>query len=245
MKKLIVCILCLASMHGFAQFRLGVQGSFSSLNMWQSDGYGGLPTGLHTEAMNGFQGGLVGEYDLGYSGLVLQPAVMYAENGSHLVNTQGFYDTGNETIGLTDTHLKVYSIRVPINLLFKYELNSRVKVFIGAGPYIAKNISGSEKGNIYYVEDNNNTVELSRPLNNKAKMNSNTSLATQGITNITPFDFGADLLFGASYKKFDFSISYNRGFSRIYHTSYANAGNTFWNFTVAYTILGHDRKPKL
>jgi hypothetical protein len=245
MKKLIVCILCLVSMHGFAQFRLGVQGSFSSLNMWQSDAFGGLPTGLHTEAMNGFQGGLVGEYDLGYSGLVLQPAIMYAENGSHLVNTMGFTSAPNETIGLTDTHLKYYSIRVPVNLLYKYELNSRVRVFVGAGVYVAKNISGSEKGKIYYVENDNNTVELSRPLDNTAKMSTGISNATQGTTNIAPVDFGLDLLFGASYKKFDFSISYNRGLSRMYHTTYANAGNTFWNFTVAYRIFGHYRKPKL
>ncbi len=245
MKKLIVCILCLVSIHSFAQFRLGVQGSFSSLNMWQSDGYGGLPTGLHTEAMNGFQGGLVAEYDLGYSGLVLQPGVVFAENGSHFVNTQGFYESPNESIGLTDTHLKVYSVRVPINLIYKYELNSRVHVFAGAGLYVAKNISGTEKGHIYYVEDSNPGVELSSLLDNKAKFHSNTSQATQGITNITPFDFGADLLFGASYKKWDFTMSYNRGFSRIYHSTYANAGNTFWNFTVAYTIFGHYRKPKL
>ncbi len=90
-----------------------------------------------------------------------------------------------------------------------------------------------------------NYVTFSNTINNKASLNTNVSSATQGVTNITPFDFGADILFGASYKKFDLSINYNRGLSRIYHTNYVNAGNTFWNFTLAYTIFGHYRKPKL
>ena len=50
MKKLIVCILCLASTHLFAQFRLGIQGSLSSVNMWQTDQIGGLPTGAQDPA---------------------------------------------------------------------------------------------------------------------------------------------------------------------------------------------------
>jgi hypothetical protein len=69
MKKLIVCILCLASTHLFAQFRLGIQGSFSTLNCWQSDQIGGLPTNAITGQLSGFQAGVFAEYDLGYSGL--------------------------------------------------------------------------------------------------------------------------------------------------------------------------------
>jgi hypothetical protein len=250
MKKLIICVLCFASTHAFSQFRLGVEGSFSSLNFWQSDGFGGLPARYQTWAMNGFSGGLVAEYDLGYSGLVLQPAIVYAENGSHVQNVQGFVNPPNAIIGLSNTSLKVYSVRVPINLIYKYAINDRLRVFGGAGPYVAKNISGTEKGYYegYYTNQMNSDgsyVTFSNTIDNKAKFNNNPSSATQGVTNITSFDFGGDIVIGASYKKFDLSINYSRGFSRIYHTTYVNAGNTFWNFTLAYTIFGHYRKPKL
>jgi hypothetical protein len=246
MKKLIICALCFVSYHGFAQFRLGVQGSFSSLNFWQTDGYSGLPTQLQTNAINGFQAGLVAEYDLGYTGLVLQPALMYAENGSHLVNVQGFVDPPNEVIGVSNTTLKIYSIRLPINLLYRIEANKNLRFFVGFGPYIAKNVAGTEKG-YYQGYDNPAGADLpfTKPIDNKAKISSDPSSATQGVTNIASFDFGVDGLIGASYKKWELSASWNRGFSRLYHTTYANTGNVFWNFTLAYMIFGHNRKPQL
>ncbi len=145
MKKLIICVLCFASTHAFSQFRLGVQGSFSSLNFWQTDGYGGVPASYQTWAMNGFSGGLVAEYDLGYSGLVLQPAIVYAENGSHVQNVKGFVDPPNETIGLSNTSLKVYSIRVPINLVYKYAINDRLRVFWRCGGLYCQKHFGNGK----------------------------------------------------------------------------------------------------
>ncbi len=244
MKKLIVCVLCLSSTHLFAQLRLGVQGSFSSLNMWQTDQIGGLPTGAQTRQLNGFQAGLFAEWDLGYSGLVLQPALMYAENGTNFGNTQGFQDNGNYAIGYSSTYLRINSVRLPINLVYKYAISNKWKVFIGVGPYLAKNIGGTEKG--YYQIIYLSTDEPSAyAINNKLHTSSNPSYAPGGMSNVTAFDFGADVLLGFSYKRFDFSASYNRGFTELYHTTYTDLGNDFWNFTVGYTLFGHYRKPKL
>jgi len=61
MKKLMICILCLASIPAFAQFRLGVQGSFSALNYWATDGFGGLPSQEFTWGKNGYQAGVFAE----------------------------------------------------------------------------------------------------------------------------------------------------------------------------------------
>src|ERR1700744_1110226 len=172
MKKLIVCVLCFTATHSFAQFRLGVQGSFSSLNFWQTSGFGGLPTGLQTWAMNGFQAGAVAEYDLGYSGLMLQPALMYAVNGSHLGNTVGFNDPPNETIGFSDTHVKAYSIRLPVNIVYRFDINPKLRFFAGLGPYMALDISGTEKG--YYTGNDISSgtyVPFNRPIDNKAHLN--------------------------------------------------------------------------
>jgi hypothetical protein len=244
MKKLIVCILCFASTHVFAQLRFGIQGSFSALNCWQSDGIGGLPTGAQTREMNGFQGGLFAEYDLGYSGLSIQPALMLAENGTNFGNTEGFIDNANYTIGYSSTYLRVYSIRLPVNLLYRFQINDKFGVFAGFGPYLAKNISGTEKGYGQIVYTSNNEA-AAFVINDKANLSTAASNGTQGVTNIAPFDFGADLLLGVSYKKFDISFSYNRGFTQLYHTTFTDLGNVFWNFTVGYTLFGHHRKPQL
>lgn len=244
MKKLIVCILCLASTHLFAQFRLGVQGSFSSLNCWQADGIGGLPTGAQTRQLNGFQAGLVAEYDLGYSGLVIQPALMYAENGTNLGQTAGFIDNANYNIVYTSTYLRVYSIRLPVNLVYKYAITDKWRVFAGVGPYIAKNISGDEKGYAQIVYDGNNQSGAF-PINNKLHFSTDQSYAPGGVSNVASVDFGADLMLGLSYKKIDLSFTYNRGFTQEYHTTYLDLGNQFWNFTLGYTLFGHYRKPQL
>jgi hypothetical protein len=244
MKKLIVCILCLASTHLFAQFRLGVQGSFSTVNCWQTDQIGGLPTGAQTRQLNSYQAGLFAEYDLGYSGLVLQPALMYAENGTNFGNTIGFIDNANYSIGYSSTYLRVYSLRLPINLVYKFAISDKWKVFAGVGPYIAKNLGGTEKG-YYQVVYSANDQPGAFPINNTLKFSSNPSYAPGGTSNVTAFDFGADFLIGFSYKRIDISASFNRGFTQIYHTTYTDLGNQFWNFTVGYTLFGHARKPKL
>lgn len=244
MKKLIVCILCLASTHLFAQFRLGIQGSFTTSNWWQSDQIGGLPTGAQTRQLNAFQAGLFAECDLGYSGIVIQPALMLAENGTNLGNTVGFVDNANYSIGYSSTYLRVYSVRLPVNIIYKYAITNKWKVFGGIGPYLAKNISGSEKG-YYQVVYSANNQPGAFPINNTMKISGNPSYAPGGVSNVTAFDFGADILIGFSYKRFDVSACFNRGFTEIYHTTYTDLGNQFWNFTVGYTLFGHGRKPKL
>ena len=247
MKKLLICILCFAVTQTYAQIRVGVQGSFSSLNFWQGQGYGGSPSGVNTWAINGYQAGIVAEYDLGHTNLILQPAVLYAENGSHLGNRLGFPNLGDVNIDFSNTTIKLYAIRVPINLLYKWQVNDKLRILAGLGPYIAKHVSGTEKG--YYLADSVNTsgsyVTLKVPVNNKVKFESGASSSLLGVTKILPIDIGMDLTVGAQYKKFQGMINYSRGFSRLYHTPYVNAGNTFWNFTLAYMIFGHDIKPKL
>lgn len=246
MKKLLICILCFTATKGFAQLRLGIEGSFSSLNWWQSQGYKGLASGVNTWAINGFQAGIVAEYDLGHTNLILQPAVLYTDNGSHLGNRQGFPPApdGN-TIGFSNTTILLYAIRVPVNLLYKWDFN-KVRILTGLGPYIAKNISGTEKG-FYQTShlSNGEFVTLKPRIDNKVDFTSGKSSAVEGITKIAPYDIGMDIQLGAQYKKFQFNINYARGFTRLYSTNWVNAGNSVWSFTLAYLIFGHDIKPKL
>lgn len=245
MKKLMICILCLASIPCFAQFRLGVQGSLSSLNFWQTDGLNGLPSQEFTWQMNGYRAGVFGEYDLGYSGLEIQPALMYSLNGAHIGQSQGFPSDPNRTYDFYDTRVKIYSVTLPINLLYSYRLSPKFKVFGGLGPYISKSLSGTEKGN-YTVDSSNNLLYgYTFRKTNTLKWNNNASDYALGQSNAASIDVGFDIMAGFQYKKLQISASYNRGFVKMYHTSYVNMGNQFWNFTVGYVLWGHDRRPKL
>ena len=246
MKKYLICILCLASIQGFSQFRLGVQGSFSSLNFWQTDGFTGLASGEYTWATNGWQAGVFGEYDLGYSGLEIQPAIMYATTGSHLGQSQGFANAGTFVIGYSDTHLKINALRIPINLVYTFRIDSKWKVFAGIGPYFSKNLSGTENGWYKGYDNSTNTYTPGGGfIHNNIKISGDGSYATNGQSNVASVDIGMNALIGVQYKKLQLSVNWMRGFTREYHTSYVNMGNIGWNFTLGYILFGHERKPRL
>jgi Outer membrane protein beta-barrel domain len=245
MKKLMICILCLATVPCFAQIRLGVQGSLSSLNFWQTDGYTGDPSQEFTWEIAGFRAGVFGEYDLGYSGLQIVPALMYSLNGAHIGQSIGFPPESTLSYNFSDTRVKIYNISLPVNLEYGYRVSPKFKVFGGIGPYVSKSLSGTEKGN-YSVDSNSNTnyAYIFRRTNT-LKFNGNPSTYVLGQSNVASVDVGFDVLAGFQYKKLQISASYNRGFVKMYHTSFVNMGNQFWNFTVGYVLFGHDRKARL
>jgi hypothetical protein len=246
MKKLLICILCLVSLKGFSQLRFGIQGSFSALTYWQNNGYAGLDAREFTMAVNGWQAGAFAEYDLGYSGLVLQPALMYAFTGAHLGQSLGFDQQGPDVTGYADTHLKINTLRLPVNLLYTYRLDSKWKVFGGLGPYIGYNLSGTETG--YYLYSNESTSNYTPGkalIKNTLHISNGVSYNTIGRSNIAPLDAGVNIMVGGQFKRVQFSVNYMRGFITQYHTYYVNMGNQDWNFTLGYVLFGHERKPKL
>lgn len=245
MKKLMVCIFCLASIPCFAQFRVGVQGSFSALGFWQTDAYTGYPSEQYIWDMNGYHAGVFGEYDLGYSGLQIVPALMYGMTGAHIQQNKGFPPETGFSYEFSDTRVKMYSVSLPINLEYGFRVSPKFKVFAGIGVYISKTLSGTEKGN-YTVDSNNNFLyNYTYNKTNNLKLNNQRSNYVLGQSNVQPLDAGFDILAGFQWKKLQISASYNRGFVQMYRTQYAYMGNQFWNFTVGYVLWGHDRKPKL
>jgi hypothetical protein len=202
MRKLLICILCFAVTKGYAQLRLGVQGSFTSATFWQSQGYSGLPSGVTASGVNAFQAGIVAEYDLGHTNLILQPAVLYALNGANLGTSQGLPTIGNLTVGYSYSTIKLYSVRIPVNLLYKWQISDKIKILAGLGPYFAQHVSGTEKG--YYQADslsNGNYVTIRYPIDNKVKFESGSSSSVLGVTRIMPYDIGMDAEIGGQYKR--------------------------------------------
>jgi hypothetical protein len=171
---------------------------------------------------------------------------MYAATGAHLGQSKGFSDQGNYVVGYADTKLRINTLRLPVNLLYTFRIDSKWKVSAGLGPFIAKNLSGTEKG--YYRGYDNSTnvyTPFQFPINNTVKLSNDPSFNTLGKSNVAPIDAGMDIMLGVQYKKFQFSAAWMRGFVRQYHTAYVNMGNQDWNFTVGYLLFGHERKPKL
>ena len=235
-------MLCVVSLHGFAQVRLGIQGGVSVANFWQTEGFSGLVTRLSSSPIAAYHGGIIAEVDLG-SHLVLQPALLYFESGSHLQNTTGFVNPPGLDINYSNTTVKLYSLRLPVNLVWKIDIDKKTKILFGLGPYIAQGTSGTEKG--YYIAEqlsSNSAVRV--PIDNKIHFSNATSYATSGMSYASSFDIGGNILAGVEYKKFQLTIDFNRGLSRMYRSFDANCGTLAWNFSLAYYIFGHNRKPQ-
>jgi hypothetical protein len=223
-------------------------GGATTANLWQTDGYSGLGTGLSSWPITGYHGGVEAEIDLNSLGLMIETSLSYYQYGSHLANSLGFLPgPNNSTIDYSETNLKINTLRLPINLMYKYSITDKWKVFAGFGPYIAKTLSGTEKG--YYkgfIQNPDGSYNvIYGGIDNKAQISSGFSYAPGGTTKLASFDIGANVLFGVQYKKFKFAFNYNRGFTQVYRNKYANTGNFAWSYTVSYMIFGHDKKAPL
>ena len=188
----------------------------------------------------------MGELDLRHN-WYLVPSLLYFETGSHLGTAQGIAQpTTDVSFNFTDTHLKIYSLRLPVNFIYKIQIDSSLKIILGGGPYIAMALSGTEKGNAYGYSTSNTSDLVDLPINNTVQKSNQVSYATLGISRTAPFDIGGQFLAGLEFRnKYQFSFAYSRGFSFAYRNGYANAGNNVFTLSLGYFLFGHNRKPQL
>ena len=244
MKRLFFCILCFVVTKGFTQIRIGVEGGANVTNLWQTDAFTGLGTGLSTSPLGSWHAGVFGELDLRHN-WYLQAHLQYFGVRSRLRNSQGFPPEGNYITNYSDTHLSIYYARLPVNFVYKIKTGTPLTGLLGAGVYYSQALSGKETGFSYGHENTAGSPETPRPVNNTAVISDGISSSSTGLTRIGPIDVGGSLLVGLEWKKFELTCNYSRGFSRVYRAVYANTGNTFFNFTLSYFLFGHERKPDL
>lgn len=245
-------LLCFVSIQGYAQIKVGVTAGFNDAGFWQTDGFEGLDPEQSVSPINAFHGGIMGELEL-RNNWFLQASVLYFESGAHLRNRQGLPSSGNFNTDLTNTTLRIYALRVPVNFIYKINTGipykgANLKILLGGGAYISQTLSGTEKG--YSVghssaPGDDNTVPVYGKIDNKVQISDQLSYAALGISRVAPLDAGGTLLLGAEWKKYELNFNYSRGFSRVYRSTFANTGNNVFSFSLVYFLYGHARKPKL
>jgi hypothetical protein len=229
-----------------------VTAGLNTANFWETDGWEGLGTELSANPISAFHGGFLGELEM-RNNWFLQASLLYFETGSHLRNRQGLPGSGNFVVDFTNTNLRIYSLRLPVNFIYKINTGlplkgSPLKVLLGGGAYFSETISGTEKG---YSTGHSNapgddlTATIYGNIDNKVQVSNQLSSAAAGVSRAAPFDIGGNLLIGAECKKYELTINYSRGFSRVYRTTFANTGNNVFTFSLVYFLAGHARKPNL
>jgi hypothetical protein len=149
MKKLVFCGFVLLCSSATAQCKLGVQAGYNSVDFLQY-GRAGNNLGNQYSPINAFQAGLLGDIIVGKH-LLLDPALLYYGNGAQIVHSD--YDNlpgpGLSDFNYTENaKFRLFYLRLQVNLLYGVRLARQINFLAGAGWYIARGLSGTEKG--YY-----------------------------------------------------------------------------------------------
>ncbi len=111
-----------------AQMKFGIQAGLNESKYTEKESMNGVVLSPDFKYKTGFRVGVVADFEL-KKNLSLQPSISYVTNG-----TKFTFGTGTDAVSLD---MNVNSIEVPINLNYKMK-----HWFIGAGPYMAFNMSG-------------------------------------------------------------------------------------------------------
>ena len=136
----------------------------------------------------------------------LQPAVLLNSKGSK-------YTVGNnEGNNYTEVSTRPLYVEVPVNVLVKIPLPNKVKIFAGAGPYMAMGVGGktSLEGKLLGATfSKNDKIEYS----NDDPSNGNNGNAYNG--NLKRFDFGLNLIAGIEISHLTLNANYGYGLVNV------------------------------
>jgi hypothetical protein len=235
MKGLIFCALCLSSIGCAAQVHFGVLAGYNIVSLPQlGKGYDQWD---QSSSVHSFHSGVTAEFRLGKSWF-LAPALLYFGNGAHDVS--GSVNPGGG--GYTEDYtLKLYYLRLPVNLLYKIKLSRSVHIIPGAGLYVSRGLWGSAKGVSYTytflgsTQPYNNTPLTSphQPISIPVKFISNGMDAPSAIS-IKPYDFGYTFQMGIEWKRLQLIPSINNGLVKAYEGSGYNLKNRAFTLSLAY-----------
>jgi len=217
MKKCLIILLCFISVSSFAQFSIGVKGSFQMAKLFDK---GSNQQYYNLTNINTIAAGLVVEKDLNKY-FFIQSGIEYNQKG-------GYKEFTGLAVGGTTSTLKVNYIQVPLHLVYKENINKHIKLLISAGVYGAAGISGTEKG---YDQSPSGTTNIDR----KVQFTNNTTYVNN-TTMVKPLDFGYAFSGGIEWKKFQFTIDFSRGFQSIFPVGSTNFATQTLGISAAYLM---------
>lgn len=188
---------------------MGIQAGFNSVKFLEPK----FNSNVYSP-VNAFQTGLETEISLSKS-LSLQTSLLCFENGSAYSISYG------PDAGGANTMIKIYYLRLPVNIIYKIKLGKQLNVLAGAGIYAARGLWGNEKGS--WLGAFNGIIPHSGTVDNKVVFRNNPgSLIVYDTTKITAvklYDIGYNLLAGFEWKNFQLTASFTNGLTCIFPNS--------------------------
>ena len=214
MKGLLVVAAFVLTVNSYAQkFKVGIQAGYNSTAMVNETGT--VYIGLNN--INTMHFGGIAEIDFG-SEFYGQSGLLFSQKGCEKYPT-------DLTPG-SSTTLNVSYLELPLNIEYKIKLPKSWKALVGTGFYIARGLSGTEKGT-------NNTTGVQTTVNNTVHF-TNDNTYNSSYTSVNPYDFGYNLFVGAEYKSFQLKVNLNNGFSKVITQGSTRFQNQVVNVSAGY-----------
>jgi hypothetical protein len=227
MKKIFFALLCFVSTHSFSQIKIGIEGGYNSTSFSQAGESSATAYRMFPSSISTFNAGIVSEIPLSKK-IFLQPGLLYFGNGTQIVEKGG--ESGYE--GYAHSTIRLYYLRLPVNVVYKMKLNSHLNFLAGAGLYAAKGLSGTVKGNSEGMSPFAGPYAYA--FNYKVDFSKDKLYSSQNTTFINAFDFGFNVLAGLEFKCFQLTAKYSRSFSEIYSYDGYNYKNAVFECSLAY-----------
>ncbi|RYD77471.1 MAG: PorT family protein [Sphingobacteriales bacterium] len=203
MKKLLLILFVLSAGFSIANAQndekthFGVKGGLNVANM-TIDNAGSVND---KRSVLSYNAGVYGDFAI-IPVLSVQPGLFISGKGSK-------YTIGDENSG---TYVRVSSkplyLELPVNLLLKIPVFNNVKIFAGAGPYIAAGIGGKN-----VTEGKLLDVDYKR--DSKITYSSEQTGGSSANENLKRFDGGFNVLAGVELGKFTLDVNYGYGLVNI------------------------------
>jgi len=225
MKKiLLVALLTAFSFTTFAQkITLGVKGglNISTLNYSfpVTSSTGTTNMNLYPSSIKSFNAGIFADFKFG--NISLQPALNFTGKGGE-ADIETFDNTG-KPLGTVASTLTFYYLQLPVNIVYHVPVHIG-NVYFGAGPYIAKGLSGTSK----YP---GNTA------NGEATTISN-SINFGGDNGFKPIETGIDAIAGFKFANgFLVNINYDLGFKNTGSIAGTSIKSRVFGVSIGYSFL--------
>lgn len=177
----------------------------------------------------GFHIGLLAETHLFDSeNLYFQSGIYYTNKGRKFSAT---FDSSSAGITKVSGSQFVNYMEIPVNIVFKKDINKKTRFIFGGGPYASFLFSGRESRTMHFTNGNVDAQE-------------NTSLKvprSQGkYKNV---DLGVNALAGVEFGKLFITAKFSKGLSQFYtaHTNTGSFKNQVMGVTIGY-FLNNDKK---
>jgi len=203
----------------------GVLGIRAGVNLTKLTG--DLDDEMSAKFKPGIQLGVVANFPMKNEKLTLQPGIIFSQQGAKWSDSESVTYAGIKFESETFTKMTLNYLQIPVNFLYRHELNGGNILMLQAGPYLGYGISGKVKEEV--------TVSRGGETETERETETIKFGGDKKKHDFKTFDLGLGIGVGMLFSEtFHVSLGYNLGLADIGH--YVSVKNTGFALTLTYML---------